>query len=267
MNILLCVKQVPDMTQLKGGEDWELPARNAPGGVLNPFDGFALEAAARMKDADPDTKVVALSMGPQGADDALRLCLAVAADKVYLLSDDALAGSDSLATSYALSVAVERLEELEGSFDAIFCGKQAVDGDTAQVPAQLAQRLGRPQVTYALEAAADGDGLKVRQELEDGARMVRLPTPCVVAFTKPAWELRYPLIKRRMAANRAEIPVLTAADLLKLDLARVGEAGSATRVKSTYPPERKTGGVKVEEKDPAEGARRLYQLLSDASVL
>ena len=159
MNILVCMKQVPDTTEIKIDPVTNTLIRDGVPSIVNTFDAFALEAAARIKDKNPDTKIVVVSMGPEQAKVALKECLAIAADKAYLVSDRAFGGSDTLATSYILSNAIQKIEELEGKFDAIFCGKQAIDGDTAQVGPEIAEHLGYPQVTYALEAEADGNRL------------------------------------------------------------------------------------------------------------
>ena len=164
MNILVCVKQVPDTTEIKIDPVKNTLVREGVPSIVNPFDGYALEAAARIKDKDPSTKIVVVSMGPEQAKNALKECLAIAADKAYLVSGRAFGGSDTLATSYILSNAVGKLEELEGKFDAIFCGKQAIDGDTAQVGPELAEHLGYPQVTYGLEAEVDGDIIITRRQ-------------------------------------------------------------------------------------------------------
>lgn len=267
MNILVCVKQVPDTTEIKIDPVKNTLIRDGVPSILNPFDGYALEAAARVKDADPTTKIVVLSMGPEQAKTALKECLAIAADKAYLVSDRAFGGSDTLATSYILSQALAKIEEAEGKFDAIFCGKQAIDGDTAQVGPELAEHLGYPQVTYGLEAEANGDSLKVKKETEDGVQVIGIQTPCVVTFTKPAWDPRYPTIKRKMAANRADIPTLTAAEFPGIDAARIGLKGSPTHVKSTFVPQKKTGGMKIKEESNEESAKKLFQLLSGAAVI
>ena len=267
MNILVCVKQVPDTTEIKIDPVKNTLIREGVPSIVNPFDGYALEAAARIKDKDPNTKIVVLSMGPEQAKVALKECLAIAADKAYLVSDRAFGGSDTLATSYIISQTVKKVEELEGKFDAIFCGKQAIDGDTAQVGPEMAEHLGLPQVTYALEAEA-GDGmLKVKKELEEGAEIVGIQLPCVVTFTKPAWDPRFPSIKRKLAANRAEIPTLTAADLPTIDLARAGLKGSPTKVKKTFVPQKKQGGMKIKEADNAASAKKLFSVLNDAGVI
>ena len=267
MNILVCVKQVPDTTEIKIDPVTNTLIRAGVPSIVNPFDGYALEAAARIKDKNPDSKIVVLSMGPEQAKAALKDCLAIAADKAYLVSDRAFGGSDTLATSYILSEAIKKVEEIEGKFDAILCGKQASDGDTAQVGPEIAEHLDYPQVTYGLEAEADGDTLKVRKEVEDGVEVIGIQMPCVVTFTKPAWDPRYPSVKRKMAANRAEIPTLTAADLSTIDLTQAGLKGSPTKVKKTFVPKKKTGGVKIKEASNDESARKLYQLLSENHVI
>ena len=267
MNVLVCVKQVPDTTEIKIDPVKNTLIREGVPSIVNPFDGYALEAAARLKDKDPETKIVVLSMGPEQAKAALKECLAIAADKAYLVSGRAFGGSDTLATSYILTNAIKKIEELEGKFDAIFCGKQAIDGDTAQVGPEIAEHLGYPQVTYALETEVDGDGLKVKKEVEGGNDIIGIKTPCVVTFTKPAWDPRYPTIKRKMAANKAVIPVLAEADLPEIDLTQAGLKGSPTKVKKTFVPQKKTGGMKIQEESGEEAAKKLFALLSEASMI
>jgi len=133
MNILVCIKQVPDTTEIKIDPVTNTLIRAGVPSIVNPFDAYALEIAARIKDVTPGTKITLLSMGPDQAKAALKECLAVGGDKAYLVSDRAFGGADTLATSYTLKTAIEKLEETEGRFDIIFCGKQAIDGDTAQV--------------------------------------------------------------------------------------------------------------------------------------
>lgn len=267
MNILVCIKQVPDTTEIKIDPVTNTLIRAGVPSIVNPFDAYALEAAARIKDKNPDTKIVVLSMGPEQAKAALKECLGIAADKAYLVSDRAFGGSDTLATSYIISETLKKVEELEGTFDAIFCGKQAIDGDTAQVGPEIAEHLGLPQVTYGLEAELEGTTLKIKKETEEGAETIEVQTPCVVTYTKPSFDPRYPTIKRKMAANRAKIPTLTAADLPGIDLERAGLKGSPTKVKKTFVPQKKTGGIKIKEATNEDSAKKLFGMLSEAKVL
>ena len=151
-NILVCIKQVPDTTEIRIDPVKKTLIREGVPSIVNPFDAYALELAARIKDKEPGTKITLVSMGPPQAENALRECLAVGGDKAYLVSGREFGGSDTLATSYILSCAIKKLEELEGKFDIIFCGKQAIDGDTAQVGPEIAEHIGLPQVTYAFNA-------------------------------------------------------------------------------------------------------------------
>jgi len=267
MNILVCVKQVPDTTEIKIDPVKNTLIRDGVPSILNPFDGYALEAAARIKDKNPDAKLVVVSMGPPQAVAVLKECLAIAADQAYLVSGRAFGGSDTLATSYILTNAIKAIEEKEGKFDLIFCGKQAIDGDTAQVGPEIAEHLGYPQVTYGLEAEVDGEIVKVKKETEGGAEIIGIQTPAVVTFTKPAWDPRFPNMKRKLAANRAQIPTLSEADLPEIDLAHAGLKGSPTKVKKTFVPQKKSGGMKIQEETNEAGALKLFAALSDARVI
>lgn len=270
MNILVCVKQVPDTTQVKIDPVTNTLIREGVPAIVNTFDAFALEAAARIKDKKPDTKIYVLSMGPENAKNALKECLAIAADKAYLVSGRKFGGSDTLATSYIISNAVKKIEAQEGiKFDAIFCGKQAIDGDTAQVGPELAEHLGYPQVTCGLEVLeADGAHLEILKEDQDANMVLSINLPCVCTFTKPSFDPRNPTIKRRMAANRAEIPTLTDADFDDLiDPTRIGLKGSPTHVKKSFVPQKKSGGMIIKEETVEESAAKLISILSDTHVI
>lgn len=267
MRILVCVKQVPDTTVIKIDPVTNTLIRDGVPAIVNPFDGFALEAAARIKDKNPDTQIIVVSMGPENAKNALKECLSIAADKAYLVSGRTFGGSDTLATSYILSAAVKKIEELEGKFDAIFCGKQAIDGDTAQVGPELAEHLGYPQVTCGLECELKGDRLEVLKEDQDANMLIGINLPCVVTFTKPGFDPRYPTIKRKMAANRAQIPTLAPEDLPDIDAARIGLKGSPTHVKKSFVPQKKKGGMIISEETVEESSAKLIQILSDTHVI
>ena len=254
MNILVCVKQVPDTTEIKIDPVTNTLIRNGVPSIVNPFDGYALEAAARIKDKHPDTRIIVLSMGPEQAKNALKECLGIAADKAYLISGRAFGGSDTLATSYILSCAIKKVAELEGGFDAIFCGKQAIDGDTAQVGPEIAEHLGLPQVT-------------ILKECEDANQKIAVSLPCLVTFTKPSFDPRYPTIKRKLAANRAEIPVLGEDAFPDIDKTRIGLKGSPTHVKKSFVPPRKQGGVMIKEESNTASAQKLVAMLSEAHLI
>ena len=270
MNILVCVKQVPDTTQVKIDPVTNTLIREGVPAIVNTFDAFALEAAARIKDKHPDTKIVVMSMGPENAKNALKECLAIAADKAYLISGRAFGGSDTLATSYILSKSVKKVEALEGHFDAIFCGKQAIDGDTAQVGPELAEHLGYPQVTCALEVLeSDEEHLEILKEDQDANMVIGVKFPCLVTFTKPSFDPRFPTIKRKLAANRTEIPTLSDGDFSdeEMDKTSIGLKGSPTHVKKSFVPQKKAGGVIVSEETVEQSAAKLIALLSDSHVI
>lgn len=268
MNILVCVKQVPDTAEIKIDPVRHTLVREGTAGILNPFDGYALEAAARMRDLCPDIVITALTMGPEQAVDTLRHCLAVAADRACLVNDPAFGGSDTLATSYVLHAAVCTLERMQGEkFDLIFCGKQSVDGETAQVGPELAERLDYPQITGAVEVGVRENALLVVREMENGTEHVMCPPPCVVTFTKPAWEPRYPTIQRRLAAGRAAITRLSARELGGLSVHLAGLEGSPTRVKRTFVPDRRGVCTMVEGCNAERTARGLVDRLRQDQIV
>ena len=267
LKILICVKQVPDTTEIRIDPVTNSLIRAGVPSILNPFDSYALEAAARIRDKLPDTEIVVLSMGPEQASMALRECLSIAADRAYLVCGRVFSGSDTLATSYILSQAIRAIEQREGAFDAIFCGKQAIDGDTAQVGPEVAEHLGYPQVTYGLEAEAEGGTLKVRRETEEGYEIVAVQMPCLVTFTKPVWEVRYPTIPRKLAAEKAEIVMLGEEDLPAIDRTAIGLKGSPTRVKKTYVPVRKKETRLIQWESGEAAALQLLALLRESGKL
>jgi len=268
LNILVCVKQVPDTTEIKIDPVTNTLIRDGVPSIVNPFDAFALETAVRIKDKHPGTQVVVASMGPMQAKVALKECLSVGADKAYLISDRAFGGSDTLATSYVLSCALPKIEAECGKFDIVMFGKQAIDGDTAQVGPELAEHMDYPQVTYAIEADIDEarNVVIVKKETEEGYEMIEMQTPSVVTVTKTAYEPRYPTIKSKMAANKAEIPLITVNDIT-IDTTHCGLKGSPTKVKRTFVPVRNTNGIKIKEETNADSAKKLVQLMTDAKLI
>ena len=278
MRIAVCVKQVPDTTDMRVDPDTGTLIREGVPAVVNPYDMYALEAAARIRDDDPDTVIVAVSMGPESAESALRECLAVAADKAYLVTGREFAGSDTAATAYILSLAVRTIERLEGAaFDAVFCGKQAIDGDTAQVGPELAERLCLPQVTYAsgagtertddTEQDAEIKRLIVLRDGQYGDERIAVSMPCLVTFTKPAYNPRAATLSRRLRAGKAVITRLAADDIDGLDTNAAGLKGSPTRVIRTEPAISRRQGLMIDEDGNGSSAARLAHILRSSELI
>jgi len=265
VNILVCVKQVPDTTEIKINPETNTLIREGVPSIVNTFDAFALEMAARIKDSQ-DAKIVVMAMGPDQAKKALKECLAVGADKAYLVSDRAFSGSDTLATGYILSEAMKAVEAQEGPFDIIFCGKQAIDGDTAQTGPQLAEHLDYPQITCINDITVEGAKVRATRETEYGKEIWESSMPVLVTVTKTPYEPRYPTVKTKMAANKADITVLTINEV-KSDPAKSGLKGSPTRVRKTYVPVRNKNGIIINEDMAADSAKKLAGLLSDAGLI
>jgi len=235
LKILVCVKQVPDTTELKIDPVTNNLRREGVAGVVNPYDAYALEAAARIKDEHPDTRITVISMGPPQAERALRQCLAAGADDAYLASGKAFGGSDTLATSYILSRAIRCVEARHGSFDLVLCGRQAVDGDTAQTGPQIAAHLDVPQVTLVKEIRLRERTLLAVRETEHGTELWETPLPAVITVTKPDFEPRCPTVGAKLAAKRAAVNLLTMDDI-QAEPGRCGAKGSATVVRKTFAP-------------------------------
>lgn len=239
MNIIVCIKQVPDTTEVKINPETNTLIREGVPSVVNPFDENAVEEALRLRDKHGG-KVTVITMGPPQAAEALRHALAMGADEVILLSDRAFAGSDTLATSYTLSRAIERI----GSYDLILCGKQAIDGDTAQVGPGIAQWLSMPQVTFAVKIEKNDNKLKVERLLEEVNEVVESPLPCMVTVVKQINDPRPPSLKGMLRAKKAEITTWSASDL-EVDRDRLGQKGSPTWVVKIFTPPPKSGGEMI----------------------
>lgn len=267
MNICVCIKQVPDTNEIKIDPETHTLVRAGVPSIVNPFDTYAQEVGVRLKEKSGG-KVVVVSMGPPQAEEAIKSCLAVGADAGYLISGRKFGGSDTLATSYILSEGIKAIEEKEGfKFDLILCGKQAVDGDTAQVGPEIAEHLGLPQITYALDIEEVEGDLQVKRECDAGYDIISVKLPAVVTVVKLPYEPRYPTIKTKLAAKKKEVPVLSEEDLTTIDLERCGLKGSPTKVKKTYTPVREKNGVRISDVPAEEAAAQVVQLIHDAKIL
>lgn len=261
MEIAVCVKQVPDTTEVKIDPETNTLVRQGVPSIVNPFDKNALEAALQLKEKHGGT-VTVISMGPPQAKDALKECLAMGADKAVLVSDRAFAGADTLATSYTLAAAVKKL----GPFDIIICGKQAIDGDTAQVGPEMAENLGIAQVTYVAKIEVVDNKIRVEREHEDGYEVIEVSMPVLLTVVKSINEPRYPTVRGTMKANRAQIPVLLAKDL-DVKEERLGLKGSPTQVRRIFTPKQRTQGVMIKKDTAREAVTELMEKLAEAKII
>ena len=261
MEFIVCFKQVPDTTEIKIDPATNTLIRQGVPSIVNPFDKNALEAALQLKEKHGG-KVTVITMGPSQAEEALKECLAMGADDAYLVSDRAFGGADTLATSYTLAAAIRKM----GKFDVILCGKQAIDGDTAQVGPEIAEYLDTPQITYAAKVDISGDVVRVEREHEDGYEVIESQMPILLTVVKSINEPRFPSVKGTMKANRKTIPVITVSDL-DVDPDRLGLKGSPTQVRKIFSPQQRTQGEIIHADNAREAVRALFTKLSDAKIL
>jgi electron transfer flavoprotein beta subunit len=230
MKIIVCVKQVPDTREVKIDPLTGTLIRTGVPTIMNPDDKNALEEALKIKDNNKNVEVVVLSMGPPQADETLREAYAMGADECILLTDRAFAGSDTWATSNILASALKAI----GNYGIIFCGRQAIDGDTAQVGPQIAEFLGLPQVTYVEELTIQGDKITAHRAVEDGYYVIEAKMPVLLTAIKELNEPRYPSVKGIYETYGKEVKVWGLNDI-KVDHDRIGLKGSPTKVKQTFP--------------------------------
>ncbi|MEW4412065.1 electron transfer flavoprotein subunit beta/FixA family protein [Clostridium sp. AN503] len=268
MNIVVCVKQVPDTTEIRIDPVKHTLIREGVPSIVNPFDACALEMAVRLKEKEGG-KVTVISMGPAQAKNALKECLSVGADQAFLVTDRAFGGSDTLATSYILSRAIKAVEAKTGEkTDLILCGKQAIDGDTAQVGPEIAEHMDLPHVTLATGVELVDGKLQVLRDTDEGHDVVEVDLPALVTATKTPYDPRYPSIKSKMAANRAVITEITNSDPdMVCEQERLGLNGSPTKVKKTFTPDQSKNGVVIRGETGEDAAVRLAAMLSDAKII
>ncbi|WP_294152608.1 electron transfer flavoprotein subunit beta/FixA family protein [uncultured Clostridium sp.] len=244
MNIVVCVKQVPDTTVVKIDPKTGTLIRDGVPSIINPEDKHALEGALKIKE-ETGAKVTVVSMGLPMAKAALREALCMGADEAILLTDRALGGADTLATSKALAGVIAKLDA-----DIVFAGRQAIDGDTAQVGPEIAEHLGIPQVTYVQDVKVEGNTLIVNRALEDGHQVVEVKTPCLLTAIEELNSPRYMYVAKIFETNDDQIKVMGAADI-DVPVEQLGLKGSPTKVKKSMTKEVKGEGelVKQEPKD------------------
>jgi electron transfer flavoprotein beta subunit len=231
VNIIVCIKQVPDTAEVKINPETGTLIREGVPSIVNPFDMHAIEAALQIKEK-VGGKVTVLTMGPPQAESSLREAVSMGADEALLLSDRAFAGSDTWATSYVLSKAISKLNP-----DIIICGKQAIDGDTAQVGPEVAEFLNIPHISYVRKIDdITQSSIRVQRLMDEGYDVVETTLPMLMTVVKELNEPRLPSLKGKMAAKKAEIKKWGFSDI-QADENKLGIKGSPTQVKNVFVPE------------------------------
>ncbi|MFH0876757.1 MAG: electron transfer flavoprotein subunit beta/FixA family protein [Candidatus Omnitrophota bacterium] len=257
MNIIVCIKQVPDTVEVKINPETNTLVREGVKSMINPFDMYAIEEAVRLKEKFGG-KTTVVTMGPPQAECALREAVSLGIDEPVLVSDRAFAGSDTLATSYTLAKAINKL----GDFDIILCGKQASDGDTAQVGPGIATHLDIPQVTYVKKIEEIKDNVaRVERMTEEGFEVIETPLPCLLTVVKEINTPRLASLKGIIRSKNIKIQLL-GAQQLDCEEDRLGLKGSPTQVIKIFSPQRRAGGEIFN--GPAEDAvQNLIEILTN----
>lgn len=260
MNIIVCIKQVPDTNEVKLDPVTGTLIREGIPSIINPDDKAGLEAALRIKDEN-GAKVTVISMGPPQADLALREALAMGADEAILVTDRAFGGADTWATSSTLASAVKKLP-----YDLIITGRQAIDGDTAQVGPQISEHLNIPVISYAQKLKVEGDSVIVERQFDDRYHVLKAKMPCLITALAELNEPRYMTPGGIFDAYKAEITVWGRADLKGVEDSNLGLKGSPTQIAKASDKVRKGNGEMV-TLDPAEAASYITGKLKEKHVI
>lgn len=265
MKIIVCAKQVPDTTEVRLDPKTNTLIREGVPSIINPDDKAAIEMALRIKDEHPDTKVTVLSMGPPQAEDALREALAMGADEAILLTDRAFGGADTWATSQTIAAGLKTV----GDYDFILAGRQAIDGDTAQVGPQIAEHLGLPQVSYAEDLnVIDENTLHVKRQFEDRYHIIEVKTPCVITALAELAAPRYMTVGGVYDAYDKDVTVWHLDDVKdNVDLANLGLKGSPTKVKKSEAKQGKGAGIVLKDLSPDEAAKAIISKLEEKYLI
>lgn len=261
MNIVVCIKQVPGTTQVRINPETGTLIRDGIEAVVNPFDEYAIEEALRIKEKLGGT-VKAITMGPPQAESALRSAIAMGVDEGVLVTDQLFAGSDTWATSYTLCAAIKSL----GPFDLIICGKQAIDGDTAQVGPGVAEMLDIPFVAWVRKVEEiTGASIRVERMMEEGYDVIEMPLPGLITVVKEINTPRMASLKGKIRAKNAPLIRLNAASF-DVQSDRIGLKGSPTQVLRSFVPEKKSGGEKISGEIP-ELVSKLKSTILDLGII
>jgi len=261
LHIVVCVKQVPDTKIIKVNPKTNTLDRRGVPAILNPYDGHAVEEAVRIKE-QVGGKVTVLSMGPPQATDVIKKCIEIGADAGYLITDRRFAGADTLATSYALYNALEKISK-DDPIDLVLCGLHAIDGDTGQVGPGIARRLNIPPVTKVIkveEVSENGKYVKVHRKIEDGYEVIQAQLPCLITVEKEINDISYSPLPNMIKAARYEPVIWTVDDFEGVDIAQLGLKGSPTVVGKMWapqPPEK----AKIIEGSPADQVKEIVSTI------
>lgn len=263
MNIVVCIKQVPDTTEVKLDPKTGTLIREGVPSIINPDDKAGIEAALQLKDDAPDgdVTVTVITMGPAQASLALNEALAMGADRAILLTDRAFAGSDTWATSSVLAGALKKID-----FDLIIAGRQAIDGDTAQVGPQIGEHLGIPSISYVTDIEREKSSLVLKRVFEDSYQKLRVKYPCLITTLREMNEARYMRIGRIYSAYRTDSIEIWGMNDIEVELSNVGLKGSPTKVKKSGTKGVKAAG-KVFELPPREAAKLVVERLQAQFII
>ena len=262
MHIIVCIKQVPDTTNVRINPETNTLMREGVESIMNPFDEYALEVALQLKDAH-GARVTVVSMGPPQADVVLREAMARGADDGVLLTDRAFAGADTLATSYVIAQAIKKICAKP---DLVLFGKQAIDGDTAQVGPGVSEFLDCTLVTYAKSVQVSGNRFTAETQMDDGVDVIEGQMPAVVTVVKEAATPRFASLSGWMAAKRTAVPRWGANDV-GADPEKCGLSGSPTKVVKIFAPPVKTGGIRMDgREEPSAAIEAILKVLREKGV-
>ena len=262
MNIVACVKQVPDTTEVKINPETGTLVRTGVPSIINPYDHFALESALKLRKQHQGFHLTVISMGPPQAKSVVQLGLALGADSGVLLSDRAFAGSDTWATSYALSQAIKKV----GKVDLIFCGMQAIDGDTAQVGPGIAQQLRIPQITFCEHVDLDGKKIIARRHIDGGHEIIEAKPPALFTMIMPKdYAMPYPSFTEVYNSTKKSFSVWSAEDV-GAKTEQLGLKGSPTQVNKIYPPKREVTANVINAGTP-ETVEKIMEILKSESFI
>lgn len=265
MKILICVKQVPEITDITINPETGTLMREGVASILNPFCEYALEVALGLRRYQSNTELVAVSMGPPQARAALMRCLEMGVDRAILLSDAKFAGSDTWATALTLA---ETIKRMEGDFDLVLVGKQAIDGDTAQVGPELAEILGLPGIMYGVgvELTRDHKRVRVKREIEKGYETVEMKLPGLVSISKGPMIRSVSSLREILDARQKEFRVVGATDLT-IDQDKLGLHGSPTQVVEIFPPQVKKKGELIDGTKAEGAAEKVIAFLKERKFI